>query len=505
MRLPEWLAWRAAVTPERVAVRWRGGMLTFRELNEQADRLGRQLAGLGVQAGDRVATYVGNRIELVALVHAVSRLGAVLVPLNVRLTRGELAPLLQEVEPRLLLLEANTYQEGRAAASALSSTVILNLDDEALQELPEAGVSLRREIDLEAIHTIVFTSGTTERAKGVVLTFGNHWWNALGSQLNLGVQPEDSWLLCLPLFHVGGLSILFRSVLGGFAVVLHERFDAREANRALEEGVTLVSLVGTMLWRMLEDRGEQPYPPHVRAVLLGGGPAPEPLLQRSRALGLPVLQTYGLTETASQLATLSPEEAFRKLGSAGKPLYPNRLRIVRGNGSLALVGEIGEIEVAGPVVTPGYWRRPDLTSARLRDGWLRTGDLGFLDSEGYLFVVDRREDLIVTGGENVYPAEVEAVLLAHPAVVDAAVVGVADVEWGQRVVAVVVARSAESVSVEEIQRWCRTRLAGYKVPREILFVAELPRTASGKLQRWVVRRTLEEGRVGGQGTRGNTE
>lgn len=489
MRVPEWLAWRAAVTPDRVALRWSGGELTFRALSAAADRLARQLASLGVQAGDRVAVGLSNRLELVLLVHAVSRLGALLAPLNVRLTARELGPMLVEIAPRVVIGEAGTSEVLRAALTGSDETALLDVDRGDLDALPEAEVGLAREVDLAAPHTIVFTSGTTERPKGVVLTYGNHWWNAIGSQLNLGLLPEDAWLVCLPLFHVGGLSILFRSVLGGFPAVLHERFDPESANQAIEKGVTLVSVVGTMLWRMLEAHGSRPYPVHLRAVLLGGGPAPLPLLERCAALGVPVLQTYGLTETASQLATLAPTDVLRKLGSAGKPLYPNQLRIVREDGSLAGPGEVGEIEVRGPVVTPGYWRRPELTATAFREGWLRTGDLGWLDEEGYLYVLDRREDLVVTGGENVYPAEVEAVLLAHPAVAEAAVVGVPDVEWGQRVVAAVVLRAGARVTAQELQAWCRERLAGYKVPREIRFVDVLPRTASGKLQRGAVRRT----------------
>jgi len=481
MRLPEWLAWRATVTPERPALLWRDQCWTFARLAAEADALARRLAGLGVVPGDRVAACLGNRPELVVLVHAVSRLGAVLVPLNVRLTAGELQAQLADAEPRLVLVEAGTRDTVAGWPGAVVDV------DRDLARLPEPASPLQREIDSGAVHTLVYTSGTTGRPKGVCLTYGNHWWSALGSQLNLGVTPNDRWLLCLPLFHVGGLSILFRSVIGGFAVELHERFDAAAVNRAIEMGVTLVSVVGTMLWRLLDERGDRPYPSHLRAVLLGGGPAPRPLLERAAALAVPVLQTYGLTETASQLATLAPEDALRKLGSAGKPLYPNELRIVRQDGSLAAPGEPGEIEVRGPVVTPGYWRQPERTARAFRDGWFRTGDLGSLDEEGYLFVLDRRDDLIVTGGENVAPAEVEAVLLAHPAVADAAVIGRADVEWGQRVVAAVVLRPGWRVSEQELLAWCRQRLAGYKVPREIRFVSALPRTASGKLQRWLVR------------------
>ncbi|WP_448575748.1 o-succinylbenzoate--CoA ligase [Thermomicrobium sp.] len=481
MLVPEWLAWRAQTTPDRPALVWRDRVWSFAALAAAADEAARRLAGLGVQAGDRVAVLLANRPEFVQLVHAVSRLGAILVPLNVRLTRSELHALLDDAGPRVVVVDRTTW----SVLDGWSGTAV-EIDWE-WSSLSETRVELRRTIDLTAVHTLVYTSGTTSRPKGVLLTYGNHWWSALGSQLNIGAVPEDRWLLCLPLFHVGGLSILFRSLIGGFAVELHERFDPAAVNQAIDEGATLLSVVGTMLWRMLEARGEHPYPRHVRAVLLGGGPAPRPLLERAAALGVPVLQTYGLTETASQLATLAPEDALRKLGSAGKPLYPNELRVVREDGSPAAPGEPGEITVRGPVVTPGYWRRPDLTARALRDGWLWTGDLGYLDEDGYLTVLDRRDDLVVTGGENVYPAEVEAVLLAHPAVAEAAVVGIPDVEWGQRVVAAVVLRPGATVSAADLAGWCRERLAGYKVPRAFRFVSELPRTESGKLQRWAVR------------------
>jgi O-succinylbenzoic acid--CoA ligase len=322
-------------------------------------------------------------------------------------------------------------------------------------------------VDLDALHSIVYTSGTTGRPKGALLTYGNHWWSAVGSALNLGLLPEDRWLALLPLFHVGGLSVLIRSVVYGIPAIVLDRFDEAAVNRAIdEERATIVSVVAAMLRRMLAERGDRPYPPWLRCVLLGGGPAPRPLLEECARRGVPVVQTYGLTEAASQVATLTPEDTLRKLGSAGKPLMPTELRIDR-----------GEILVRGPTIGPGYWNR----RTEREDGWLRTGDLGWLDGEGYLYVLDRRADLIVSGGENVYPAEVEAVLLAHPLVEEAAVVGRADARWGAVPIAFVRTRGA--VSAEALRAFCRERLAGYKVPSEIRFVEALPRNAAGKLLR----------------------
>jgi O-succinylbenzoic acid--CoA ligase len=246
--------------------------------------------------------------------------------------------------------------------------------------------------------------------------------------------------------------------------------------------VTIVSVVGAMLQRMLAARGDKPYPPSLRCVLLGGGPAPPDLLEDCARRGAPVVQTYGLTEAASQVATLSPEDALRKLGSAGKPLLPTELRIEQ-EGVVVGAGQVGEIVIRGPTVTPGYVDRPEATAHAIRDGWFHTGDLGYLDEEGYLYVLDRRDDLIISGGENVYPVEVEAALRAHPAVEDAGVVGVPDERWGQVPVAFVKLHDAATLTEPDLTAFCYTRLARYKVPAHIRFVESLPRNAAGKLLR----------------------
>jgi O-succinylbenzoic acid--CoA ligase len=346
--------------------------------------------------------------------------------------------------------------------------------------------------DADAVQAIMYTSGTSGRPKGAMLTAGNFFWSAFGSMTTLGVHTDDRWLACLPLFHVGGLSILFRSVINGTTAVIHESFDPLRANRAIDEdGVTLISVVSTMLLRMLEAREYRPFPPSLRCVLLGGGPVPQELIDAGLRLNIPVAQTYGLTETASQATTLRLSEVVERAGSAGRPLLPVEIRVERENGSICAAGEPGEIVVRGANVSPGYWQQPAATAAAIRDGWLHTGDAGYLDAEGYLYVIDRRDDLIVSGGENVYPAEVESVLSLHPAVREAGVFALRDLRWGQTVAAAVVLREGVLLTEEALRVFCREHLAGYKSPRRVFFIDELPRTASGKLLRRELRRTYE--------------
>jgi len=498
---PDWVSYRARTTPSRVALMAQERCWTFAELDHDVTRAASGIAGLGVRSGDRVATLLHNGPAAATLVHAVQRLGAVLVPLNVRLSPAELAWQLGDSEARLLIAGDRTAQPARDAAERLSRLTIANIESPEWMALTsqnyiaegEAGPALVSAHSPDDVLAIIYTSGTTGRPKGAMLTFGNFWWSAIGSQLNIGLRDDDRWLACLPLFHVGGLSIILRSAISGFAVVIHDGFDADAVNRSIDdEQITIVSVVANMLQRMLDARGDRPYPSGLRCVLLGGGPAPQPLLERCASAHVPVVQTYGLTETTSQLATLAPEDALRKLGSSGKPLYPNALRIVHEDMREASPGEPGEIVVRGPVVMAGYSRQPQATVDVMADGWLKTGDIGRVDDDGYLYVMDRRDDLIITGGENVYPAEIESVLLSHSDVAEAGVAGMADERWGQRVVAFVRMRddamAASSGTAEALKSHCRRELARYKVPSQILIVTEaLPRTASGKLRRNALR------------------
>ena len=486
----DWLAERALRSPQRPALLSQAGEWTFADLHRRATAGAAVVREAGVSAGDRVALLAANDPFLVPIIHAVPRADAILAPLNIRFSKAELRDQVQRLQPHLIVSDA-AHADLAAALAATGGARVLPLSafDAASGVAPASSAALPAPLPVpaHAVHTILFTSGTSGRAKGAMLTHGNHFAGAVGSALNLGVVPGDRWLLCLPLFHVGGLAILIRSAVYGVPVILHDAFDAGAVNRAIDtDGVTLVSVVAVMLQRLIEERGGQPLPASFRAALLGGGPVPEPLVQACAGLGLPVAPTYGLTEAASQVATLPPAEAVHKPGSVGRPLWGTRIRIVR-DGVEVEAGEDGEIEVRGPTVMAGYYRDEAATAAAFNSGWLRTGDAGRLDAAGDLFVLDRRDDLIISGGENVYPAEVESVLLAHPAVLEAAVVGLPDPEWGRHPAAAVVLRPQATVTPQDLLEHCARALARFKQPRSIRIVEALPRTAAGKVQRHRVR------------------
>lgn len=482
--VPDWLTRQMDVRGGEVALETESVRWTYRELGERAGQAAGVLASFGVAPGDRVA-LVAQRPEVVALaVHAAVQRGAILVPVNWRLSAREIAWQLEDAGISLLICD--DAQRALASAVAEQGPGTWPVWDVS-QPWPDASAVFRDRIELDAVQAILYTSGTTGHPKGAMITYGNFLASALASALQLGVLPGDRWLVPMPLFHVGGLSVLMRSLIYGTTAVAHERFSAEAVNRAIdEEGITLVSVVPTMLSRMLAGRGT-PYPERLRCVLLGGSYAPKPLLERCQALRVPVAQSYGLTEATSQVCTLLPQDGLRKLGSSGKPLLPTEIRVVC-EGRPAAPGEPGEIIVRGPTVTPGYWRRPDATANAIQDGWLYTGDIGFLDEEGYLYVLDRRTDLIVSGGENIYPAEVENAIAAHPGVLEAAVVGETDPEWGQVPVAFVVPVRPGAVDEANLRAHLEGRLARYKVPKRFVWMEQLPRNASGKL----LRRSLRE-------------
>ena len=480
----DWLARAAARRPRHPALATSSETLGYAELAERSLRLAVGLAAAGVRPGGRVAVLMDACADFVALVHAVPAAGACLVPLGPRLAEPELAALLADARPALLVCDAANADAARRAC-ALSGLPVEPLGPADLAPGPRFDPV---EPAPGADRSILFTSGTTGRPRGARLSHAAQYASARASARRLGSHPADRWLLCLPPHHVGGLAAIQRCAIDAATLVLHERFDPERVARALAGGeASLVSLVPTMLERVLERRPGL-RAPRLRAALVGGGPIPEGLVERCLSAGFPAAPTYGLTEAGSQVATLEPAALEAGRGTVGRALPGTRLRLTDADGRPVPPGEAGEIRVRGPQLMSGYLDRPDETRAALRDGWLRTGDFGRLDPAGRLQVLDRRDDLIVSGGENVYPREVEAALLAHPRVRDAAVVARPDPEWGQAPHAFVVCDDP-APSPAELRAWLRGRLAAFKLPRGFSQRPGLPRTPSGKLRR---RRLREE-------------
>lgn len=475
-KIPHWLETRAETNHTQLAIESPTfGKLTFGQLRDQARQLAQQLHQLGVKQGEHVAIYTDNRFEFIVTIHALSYIKAVAILLNTRLTRKEIEFQLIDAEATFLLIEKGKQKQGEAF-STISELTILTLDEVA--QAPIASLDFEQlEIDMDDIYTIVYTSGTTGKPKGVLHTYGNHWWSAIASMLNLGLNADDKWLSILPLFHVGGFSLLMKNIIYGMPIYMLDHFDPKKVNHAImQQGVTIVSVVSIMLERLMEQLADMRYPSSFRGMLLGGGPASPQLLRRATKLDIPVFQTYGMTETASQIATLSPKDALRKRGSAGKALFSAQVKVMK-HDKAAQAMEIGELFVKGPMVTSGYYKR----KLTMDQGWLPTGDLGYLDSEGYLYIVDRRNDLIISGGENVYPAEVEHILTDIKGVLEAGVVGKADEKWGKVPIAFLVVDA--SFDLEETKQQCYELLAKYKVPKAFYIVDDLPRNASNKLLR----------------------
>jgi len=489
LRVTDWIAHRAAVLPVQPAVIESSGATTYGQLDTLVAQACVTLAHLGVERGTRVGVLTSNSLSFVVLVHALVRTGAILVPLNTRLTDPEVRYQIENAAVSVLLVDDASV--GRAIGRDASPAArVLRLEDLRLDDLvstrvdaPVRAPGALPTINLDDWQGILHTSGTTGRPRGAVITNSNHWWSACASAFNLGLHADDRWLLTLPAYHIGGLSILFRAAIYGIGVVLHRRFGPEEVWASLvRDGVTIVSLVPTMLERLLEEAA--PARHALRCVLLGGAAASPALLARAAARGVPVVQTYGLTECCSQVATLAPADAITRPGSSGKPLLGIELRIEREGEDGA-----GQILVRGPTISPGYCDRHTIRPIVDAGGWFHTGDYGQIDPHGYLYVLDRRSDLIVSGGENVYPAEVEAILRGHDGVVDACVVARGDSTWGQVPVCALTTHGAPRADlVEDLAAYCGERLAPFKIPREFRVVEELPRTSTGKLRRGEVRR-----------------
>lgn len=486
-RIPNWLKKRADLTPDRLALLFEGHTYTFREVFAEALILAGKFTEIGLKKDSRAALLLANNPQSLFILYALQMTGVQAVILNNRLTPEELSWQLHDCDAEVFIYEACFSAK---AAEIGTKTRLFSTGE--LASLAGQPAAILEEYDLQDVTTIMYTSGTTGNPKGVMQTYGNHWWSATASALNIGLDEKDKWLCTVPIFHISGYSILMRSQIYGIPLVLHESFDEKKVIEEIRShGITVMSVVSTMLRRILAELGKNQLPGTFRCMLLGGGPAPRLMLEECLEKNIPVFQTYGMTETSSQFATLSPEYSLSRLGSAGKALFPNQIKIVEANGNELSANMEGEITVKGPNVTSGYLNREAETRDKIREQWLYTGDIGYLDSEGFLYVLDRRSDLIISGGENIYPAEIEGVLLSHPAVADAGVIGMPDEQWGQAPVAFISVKRGFGLDSAELIEFCGQKLARYKQPKRFYFIESLPRNAAKKLLRRKLREWLE--------------
>lgn len=501
-------------TPHKTALISPYGDYTYDQLHQAIRDDITRLRQRGMGAGDVVAILSLNHPMYVRLVIALWALRAIPLPLNTRLTADEIRYQLAFTQAKCLICADDLPVPDVDVAVYGFDSQLMYSKPTATRRIATKHIRKTRSIPIMQIRTIaplvgfrkrargfdplagqmhppaliMFTSGTSGKPKGAMLTADNLITNAIATHERLSMTADDHWLCVLPLYHIGGLSIIIRCLMLGATVSLFSRFAVDAIHAALcTRDITLISLVPTMLYRLLE-RDVTRWRPTLRLILLGGAAADERLMRRCALYHLPIATTYGLTEASSQVCTATPDCTYHKPASVGKPMNGISLRIVDENGDTCPTGVIGEIAVRGKTVMAGYYRDPTATANALRDGELFTGDMGYIGADGDLYVVQRRSDLIVTGGENVYPAEVEAVLRQFVGVVEVVVVGIPDPEWGQVVGCALVG----DVNISALQAYARGKLAGYKIPRRWQRLDALPLNSTGKVDMRAIRAILQE-------------
>ena len=494
----QFLAKRAHLNPDLEAlVEAEGGRrFSYGALNERANRLANGLLDEGVRKGDRVAFLLRNGVELVEGFFGLGKIGGVMVPLNSRLVPDEIEFILKDSGASVLIFDrefAAAVEALRPRHTSVESWIEVGGESPGADfteryghvmdqsSIEEPRISARG----EDLFLIVYTSGTTGRPKGAMHTHDSVTWASLTWVMTLDVRALDRFLLFLPPFHVGVLLPLAMLTHRGGTVVMMRTFEpGRVFELVEEEKITTTLAVPTMFHLMLEHPAIRKHDlSTLRWSIVGAGPVPAWLIERYAELGIDLLQDYGLTESCAPGTVISAEEAAAKPDSAGKACFHTDVRVVDAEGKPVSANELGEIIIRAGHLMTGYWNRPQATSEVLRDGWLYTGDIGMLDEDGCLYIRDRKKDMIVSGGENIYPVEIENLLLAHPKIKDVAVIGQPSTKWGESAAAIIVPEDGKEITLEEIAGYCREKIAGYKIPRILEFADEIPRTPTGKIQK----------------------
>ena len=470
METQNWLLKQAATQPNQIAIDDGNERLSFAELKKQVEVLVGKIDHLN--PGSRVGILATNTLMSYKLSLAIMCSGRTIVWLNWRLAGEELERQIKDSGLQLCLVENSLWRSGMTDPfKSYSAFLITSADPGELIPVFKSNW----------VASIMYTSGTTGKPKGVLQTFGNHFYSAISSALNLGLSSADKWLCVAPIFHISGFSIIMRGLIYGMTVRLVEKFRAEELERILaNETVTIMSVVPFMLKKLIQQQNKTNthYNSAFRCMLLGGGTIDRETLEACLQRSIPVVQCYGMTETCSQIVALRSADALLKLGSVGQPLFSTQLKLSKD----------GEILLKTPALTPGYLNLPDKLPSKMIDGWYRTGDIGHLDKEGYLYIDGRADEMLISGGENIFPQEVEQIYQRYPQINEVAVVGQNDSVWGQVPVAFVV--SDRRLSPTKLINYGYEHLARYKVPQHYIFVSELPKNASGKIRRFMLREKL---------------
>jgi fatty-acyl-CoA synthase len=486
----------AAKFPVKIAATDPFRQVCYGELNSRVNQLAHGLLSIGVRKGDAVAIMVGNRIEHLEILFATAKIGALAIPLDVKWKALELSSVLSFFKPNVLILQQESVAEFADAKkiqelSFLQPVTISDLSYGGLlngQSLAEPAIQVSEDDPF----AVLLTSGTTGFPKGCLATHRTFVFHCINNAIEKGLGVHDTALLSSPIYFNAGRSFTLGIIYFGGTVILHERFDAEHVLRTIEqEKVTYIGAVPTMCERMLQVLESHPYDTSsLRCLAITGGKVHPSVLDGLRERLTPnIYRTYASTDSG-QMAISKPADMNSKPNAAGRPVWCVELRIVDDDGKSLGVKEVGEIVCRSPLATHGYYKNPEATNASFRDGWFYTGDLGYFDEEGYLFVAGRKKDMVKSGGISIYPLEVESVLYGHPDVVEAAVIGVPDPEWGEAVKAVIVLKTGSAVQAEELTLFCKQRLAPYKVPKSVDIVATLPHTEIGKVNKAKVKEMI---------------
>ncbi len=495
MNIGQWPTKWAQVDPNGPCLKYQDLEMSKVEFNCRINRMAHALQDMGVKKGDRVAALLANSNVFLELLFATSKLGVIMVPLNFRLAAAELDFIINNSEPVALIYSpefVTVIDDLKGKIPTVQNRICEmtggdpdDVDVEAwIADKPDTEPVPDSEVTLDDGQFIMYTSGTTGKPKGAVISHGNTQWNVVNSIHAYPSESSDIAICCAPLFHIGALAVsAIPNLYVGAKIVIQRMFDPIGVLKLIEDNKasTMFGIPVMFLFMSQMPDFEKTDFSSVRYLLAGGSPCPKPLIDVFLKKEVQFSQGYGMTETAPGITVLMPEEALEKLGSCGKTLFHVNMKIVDMKGNEVKQGETGEILVKGPNVIKEYWRRPEDTAKSFVDGWFLTGDMGYEDEEGYLYIMDRRKDMYISGGENVYPAEVEDVLMGLPQVADAGVIGVPDDKWGESGMAILVKTPDTEVTEEEIIQACKQKLAGYKVPKKVTFVDELPRTLTGKI------------------------